>query len=204
VLVGSFDRPNLIYRVRPRLSRDQQLEAVLTNHRGEAGIVYCISRKDVDQTAAALADAGHKAVAYHAGLSDDERSRNQDAFIDERADVVVATVAFGMGVDRSDVRFVVHAGAPKSLEPAGGRPRRDGLAAECLLLYSSADSQVAPDHGAVGRAERSRHHHLRQMERYAGAFNAATRRWSSTGQTYEAATAVLATSAGRSSASRIR
>jgi ATP-dependent DNA helicase RecQ len=113
VLVGSFDRPNLIYRVRPRVSRDQQLEAVLTNHRGEAGIVYCISRKDVDQTAAALSDAGHKAVAYHAGLSDDERSRNQDAFIDERADVVVATVAFGMGIDRPDVRFVLHAGAPR-------------------------------------------------------------------------------------------
>ncbi len=116
VLVGSFDRPNLIYRVRPRLSREQQLDAVMAAHRGEAGIIYCISRKDVDQTAAALAGAGHKAVAYHAGLSDDERSRNQDAFIDKRADVVVATVAFGMGVDRSNVRFVVHAGAPKALE----------------------------------------------------------------------------------------
>ena len=174
VLVGSFDRPNLIYRVRPRLSRDQQLEAVLTSHRGEAGIVYCISRKDVDQTAAALADAGHKAVAYHAGLSDDERARNQDAFIDERADVVVATVAFGMGVDRSDVRFVVHAGAPKSLEhyqQEAGRAGRDGLAAECLLLYSSADflkwRRIMELSGELSEADVA---HLRQMERYAGAF----------------------------------
>ena len=174
VLVGSFDRPNLIYRVRPRLSRDQQLEAVLTSHRGEAGIVYCISRKDVDQTAAALADAGHKAVAYHAGLSDDERARNQDAFIDERADVVVATVAFGMGVDRSDVRFVVHAGAPKSLEhyqQEAGRAGRDGLAAECLLLYSSADflkwRRIMELSGELSEADIA---HLRQMERYAGAF----------------------------------
>ena len=174
VLVGSFDRPNLIYRVRPRLSRDQQLEAVLTSHRGEAGIVYCISRKDVDQTAAALSDAGHKAVAYHAGLSDDERARNQDAFIDERADVVVATVAFGMGVDRSDVRFVVHAGAPKSLEhyqQEAGRAGRDGLAAECLLLYSSADflkwRRIMELSGELSEADVA---HLRQMERYAGAF----------------------------------
>ncbi len=174
VLVGSFDRPNLIYRVRPRLSREQQLDAVMAAHRGEAGIIYCISRKDVDQTAAALADAGHKAVAYHAGLSDDERSRNQDAFIDERADVVVATVAFGMGVDRSDVRFVVHAGAPKSLEhyqQEAGRAGRDGLAAECLLLYSSADflkwKRIMELSGELSDADVA---HLRQMERYASAF----------------------------------
>jgi ATP-dependent DNA helicase RecQ len=174
VLVGSFDRPNLIYRVRPRLSREQQLESVMTAHRGEAGIIYCISRKDVDQTAASLADAGHKAVAYHAGLSDDERSRNQDAFIDERADVVVATVAFGMGVDRSDVRFVVHAGAPKSLEhyqQEAGRAGRDGLAAECLLLYSSADflkwKRIMEMSGELSEADVA---HLRQMERYASAF----------------------------------
>ena len=147
---------------------------MLSSHRGEAGIVYCISRKDVDQTAAALADAGHKAVAYHAGLSDDERARNQDAFIDERADVVVATVAFGMGVDRSDVRFVVHAGAPKSLEhyqQEAGRAGRDGLAAECLLLYSSADflkwRRIMELSGELSEADIA---HLRQMERYAGAF----------------------------------
>jgi ATP-dependent DNA helicase RecQ len=174
VLVGSFDRPNLIYRVRPRLAREQQLETVLAAHRGEAGIVYCISRKDVDQTAATLAAAGHRAVPYHAGLSDDERARNQDLFLDERADVVVATVAFGMGVDRSDVRFVVHAGAPKSLEhyqQEAGRAGRDGLAAECLLLYSSADflkwRRIMEMSGELNDAGVA---HLREMERYASAF----------------------------------
>ena len=174
VLVGNFDRPNLIYRVRPRLSREQQLDAVMAAHRGEAGIIYCISRKDVDQTAAALADAGHKAVPYHAGLSDDERRRNQDAFIDERADVVVATVAFGMGIDRSNVRFVIHAGVPKSLEhyqQEAGRAGRDGLDAECLLLYSSADflkwKRIMELSGELSDADVA---HLRQMERYASAF----------------------------------
>ena len=116
---------------------------MLARHRGEAGIVYCISRKDVDQLAAGSADAGHKAVRVpRRARRTTSAHRNQDAFIDERADVVVATVAFGMGVDRSDVRFVVHAGAPKSLEhyqQEAGRAGRDGLAAECLLLYSSAD-----------------------------------------------------------------
>jgi ATP-dependent DNA helicase RecQ len=190
VLVGSFDRPNLIYRVRPRLSREQQLEAVMAAHRHEAGIIYCISRKDVDQTAASLAAAGHKAVAYHAGLSDDERARNQDAFIDERADVVVATVAFGMGVDRSDVRFVVHAGAPKSLEhyqQEAGRAGRDGLAAECLLLYSSADflkwRRIMELSGELSDADVA---HLRQMEGYASAFQCRHRTLvEHFGQTYE-------------------
>ncbi len=160
LLVGSFDRPNLIYRVRPRLSREQQLDAVMAAHRNEAGIIYCISRKDVDQTAAALADAGHKAVAYHAGLSDDERSRNQDAFIDERADVVVATVAFGMGVDRSDVRFVdPRRGAQVARAlPAGSRPRRPRRPGRRVraALFVSRLPQVEADHGDVGRAERSR------------------------------------------------
>jgi ATP-dependent DNA helicase RecQ len=190
VLVGSFDRPNLIYRVRPRQSREQQLDAVLAAHRGEAGIVYCISRKDVDQTAASLAAAGHKAVAYHAGLGDDERARNQDAFIDERADVVVATVAFGMGVDRSDVRFVVHAGAPKSLEhyqQEAGRAGRDGLAAECLLLYSTADflkwRRILELSGELSDADVA---HLRQMEHYASAFRCRHRALvEHFGQTYE-------------------
>jgi ATP-dependent DNA helicase RecQ len=192
VLVGSFDRPNLIYRVRPRISREQQLETVLAEHRGEAGIVYCISRKDVDQTAASLAASGHKAVAYHAGLSDDERGRNQDAFIDERADVVVATVAFGMGVDRSDVRFVVHAGAPKSLEhyqQEAGRAGRDGLAAECLLLYSSSDflkwRRILELSGELSDADVA---HLREMERYATAFRCRHRALvEHFGQTFEGA-----------------
>lgn len=142
VLVGSFDRPNLVYRVRPRTDRLRQVTEALERHRGAAGIIYCIRRAEVDQLAEALGRLGYRAVAYHAGLADAERRRAQDDFITERADVVVATVAFGMGIDRSDVRYVIHAGMPKSIEhyqQEAGRAGRDGLAAECLLLYSGGD-----------------------------------------------------------------
>ena len=142
ILVGSFDRPNLVYRVRQRTDRLRQVTEALERHRGEAGIVYCIRRTEVDQLAEALRQRGVRAVAYHAGLADAERKRAQDEFIAERADVVVATVAFGMGIDRSDVRFVIHAGMPKSIEhyqQEAGRAGRDGLPAECLLLYSGGD-----------------------------------------------------------------
>ena len=142
VLVGSFDRPNLVYRVRPRTDRLRQVTEALERHRGAAGIIYCIRRAEVDQLAEALRQRGYQAVAYHAGLADAERRRAQDDFITERAEVVVATVAFGMGIDRSDVRYVIHAGMPKSIEhyqQEAGRAGRDGLASECLLLYSGAD-----------------------------------------------------------------
>jgi len=142
VLVGGFDRPNLVYRVQARTDRVQQVLAAVNRHRGEAGIVYCIRRSEVDEVAAALVRRGLRAVPYHAGLTDAERRANQDAFVAERADIVVATVAFGMGIDRSNVRYVVHAGMPKSLEhyqQEAGRAGRDGLPAECLLLWTGAD-----------------------------------------------------------------
>ena len=142
VLVGSFDRPNLVYRVRPRTDRLAQVLDAVGRHRGQAGIVYCIRRAEVDELAAALVRRGLRAVRYHAGLGDEERRAAQDAFINEQVDIVVATVAFGMGIDRSNVRYVVHAGMPKSLEhyqQEAGRAGRDGLEAECLLLHSGAD-----------------------------------------------------------------
>jgi ATP-dependent DNA helicase RecQ len=172
-LVGSFDRPNLVYRVLGRAQLKRQLQDVLGRHRGHAGIVYCTSRKEVDALAAWLCETGVRARPYHAGLGDGERARNQDAFLDEHADVVVATVAFGMGIDRSDVRFVVHAGAPQSLEhyqQESGRAGRDGLEAECVLIYSSADflkwRVMLERNGELTAARRGL---LRDIERYAAA-----------------------------------
>jgi ATP-dependent DNA helicase RecQ len=170
-LVGAFDRPNLVYRVLPRTTLKKQLTEVLARHRGEAGIVYCTSRREVDALAEWLTTTGVTAFPYHAGLSDSERSRNQDAFLDERANVIVATVAFGMGIDRSDVRFVVHAGAPRSLEhyqQESGRAGRDGLEAECLLISSAADFMrwrvMLERNGEFNEASQTL---LRGMERYA-------------------------------------
>jgi ATP-dependent DNA helicase RecQ len=142
VLVGTFDRPNLVYRVVPRTDRVQQTLEILGRHAGEASIVYCISRKETERLAARLAAEGMLARPYHAGLDARERHATQEAFARETIDVVVATVAFGMGIDRSDVRLVLHPSLPKSLEAyqqETGRAGRDGLAAECVLLYSSAD-----------------------------------------------------------------
>jgi ATP-dependent DNA helicase RecQ len=142
MLVGAVDRPNLVYRVQPRADRLRQVLAALARHRDQAGIVYCPRRAEVDELSAALARRGLRAVPYHAGLDDARRRAHQEAFVRERADVVVATVAFGMGIDRSNVRYVIHTAMPKSLEhyqQEAGRAGRDGLPAECLLLWSGAD-----------------------------------------------------------------
>jgi len=142
VLVGIFDRPNLVYRIVPRVDAEKQTLEVIRRHAGQAAIVYCISRKDAEAMAAALGEHRVRAAHYHAGMEPEERRRTQDAFAAEQLDVVAATVAFGMGIDRSDVRCVIHAAMPKSIEhyqQETGRAGRDGLEAECVLLYSAAD-----------------------------------------------------------------
>lgn len=143
VLVGTFDRPNLVYRVLPKVDVQRQCIEVLRRHAGEAAIVYCLSRKDTEHIAAVLRANDINAAHYHAGLQSDERHRIQDDFAQERLDVVCATVAFGMGIDRSNVRCVIHAAMPRSIEAyqqETGRAGRDGLEAECVLFYSAADA----------------------------------------------------------------
>jgi ATP-dependent DNA helicase RecQ len=173
VLVGEFDRPNLTYRVRPRADLKAQVRDVLARHPREAGILYCLSRREVEAVASWLSAEGVRALPYHAGLDDAVRHANQDAFLNEQADVMVATVAFGMGIDRSDVRFVLHLGAPRSLEhyqQEAGRAGRDGLAAECVLLASTADfarwRSLLESSGEWSEQARLL---LRDMERYAAA-----------------------------------
>ncbi|MFM8291824.1 MAG: DNA helicase RecQ [Planctomycetia bacterium] len=183
-LVGTFDRPNLVYRVVPRAERAEQVLRILGRHRGEASIVYCISRKETERLAARLASEGILARPYHAGLDARERHATQEAFAGETIDVVVATVAFGMGIDRSDVRLVLHTSLPKSLEAyqqETGRAGRDGLAAECVLLYSSADVfsweslvRKSAAESELDATEQEKHiasqlEHLHAMRRYAQA-----------------------------------
>ncbi len=142
VLVGTFDRPNLTYRVVRRVDTHQQVLEVLRRHAHQAAIVYCLSRRDTEELAGGLAAQGLSAAHYHAGMDAAARRHTQEAFAEERLDIVVATVAFGMGIDRSDVRCVIHAALPKSIEhyqQETGRAGRDGLEAECVLLYSPAD-----------------------------------------------------------------
>lgn len=142
LLVGCFDRPNLIYRVLPKTDLFGQTTEAIGRHAGEAVIVYCLSRKDTEALAVWLKNHGIRAAHYHAGMSSGDRHRTQEAFANETLDVVVATVAFGMGIDRSNVRCVVHTSLPKSIEhyqQETGRAGRDGLEAECVLFYSAGD-----------------------------------------------------------------
>jgi len=142
VLVGSFDRPNLVYRVERRHEALSQIREVLQRHQGNSGIIYCISRNNVEETSNALNGLGYRTLPYHAGLDGETRKKHQDAFIKDDVDIIVATVAFGMGIDKSNVRFVIHAEMPRSVEAwqqESGRAGRDGLDAECWLFFSGRD-----------------------------------------------------------------
>lgn len=141
--VASFNRPNLSYRVIPRVTAMKQIAEILADHQEETGIIYCLSRARTESVAEELRKKGVEAAAYHAGLSAQERDKRQEQFARDDIRVMVATIAFGMGVDKPDVRFVIHHDLPKNIESyyqETGRAGRDGLPSECVLLYSSGDA----------------------------------------------------------------
>ena len=144
VYKSSFNRPNLYYEIRPKENIDKEIIKFLRNNHGKSGIIYCLSRKKVEEIAEFLNVNGIKALPYHAGLDAVTRAANQDRFLMEDADIIVATIAFGMGIDKPDVRFVIHYDIPKSLEgyyQETGRSGRDGGEGQCIAFYSYKDIQ---------------------------------------------------------------
>ncbi|MBB5397418.1 ATP-dependent DNA helicase RecQ [Mucilaginibacter sp. AK015] len=143
VFISSFNRENITYRVKPKKRSFNQLLAFLNERKEDSGIIYCLSRKSTESLADDLKEEGYAAEAYHAGLSNEVKARNQEAFLKDEIKIIVATIAFGMGINKSNVRYVVHMDLPKNIEgyyQETGRAGRDGLPSDALLLYSPGDA----------------------------------------------------------------
>lgn len=143
VFISSFNRENITYRVNPKKNSFNQLLTFLDAHKDDSGIIYCLSRKSTEALAEDLKEEGYAAAAYHAGLTNEIKARNQEAFLKDEIKIIVATIAFGMGINKSNVRYVVHMDLPKNIEgyyQETGRAGRDGLASNALLLYSPGDA----------------------------------------------------------------
>lgn len=174
---SGFDRPNIRYTVVEKAKPEEQLNTFLKSHADEAGIVYCLSRKRVEKVTEQLQERGYSAAAYHAGLPAAERQRVQNEFLQDNIQIIVATIAFGMGIDKSNVRFIVHYDIPKNIESyyqETGRAGRDGLAAEALLLFGYGDVAVA--RGLIDNSEnperrRIENHKLNSMVGFAEALS---------------------------------
>ena len=172
--ISSFDRPNLSLEVRPGTNRVKQILQFVNNHPSDSGIIYCLSRKTTETLAAKLSANGHNAEAYHAGLAHNERERIQEDFVNDKLQIVCATVAFGMGIDKSNVRWVIHYNLPKNIEgyyQEIGRAGRDGVASETILFHSYADVVQLRQFAENSANETVQLAKLERMQQYAEALN---------------------------------
>ena len=172
--LASFDRPNLFLEVRPAQNRLKKIVDFLAQRPDESGIIYCLSRKNTEKIAERLRDSGYQAKAYHAGLTSEERSSVQEDFITDRVPIIVATIAFGMGIDKSNVRFVIHYNLPKNVEgyyQEIGRSGRDGLPAHALLFYSYGDVTLLRRFIAESENAEVEYAKLERMQQFAEALS---------------------------------
>ncbi|WP_410006503.1 DNA helicase RecQ [Aequorivita nionensis] len=172
--IASFDRPNLYLDVRPGQNRNKQILDFLKHHSDESGIIYCLSRKSTEKLTATLKTKGYKAEAYHAGLTSEERNTVQDNFLNDRTPIIVATIAFGMGIDKSNVRWVIHYNMPKNIDgyyQEIGRSGRDGLPAHTILFYSFADVIMLRKFAEGSETEAYQLAKLERMQQFAEALS---------------------------------